>query len=81
MLPFFLVIPMIIARWWPEWHEYSVNDENIPVYGCRMLFKPNRKLDLTKYMLWSDSVHLTYSSCFIYGPFKFDSRSDVISTK
>ena len=47
------------ARWWPEWHEYSMNDENISVYGSRMLFKPNRKPDLKKYMLWSDSVHLT----------------------
>ena len=70
-----------VARWWPEWHEYSMNDENIPVYGSRMLFKPNRKPDLKKYMLWSDSVHLTDSSCFIHGPFNFDSRSDVVSAK
>ena len=69
------------ARWWPEWHEYSMNDENIPVYGSRMLFKPNRKPDLKKYMLWSDSVHLNDSSCFIHGPFNFDSRSDVVSAK
>ena len=46
-----------------------------------MLFKPNRKLDLKKYMLWSDSVHLTNVSCFIHGTFNFDSRSDVISAK
>ena len=27
-----------VTRWWLECHEYSVNDENIPVYGSRMLF-------------------------------------------
>ena len=26
-----------VARWWPEWHEYSLNDKNITVYGSRML--------------------------------------------
>ena len=40
-----------VARWWPEWYEYSLCDENIPVYGSRMLFKPNRKPNLAKYML------------------------------
>ena len=70
-----------VARWWPEWHEYLLNDDNIPVYGSRMLFKPNRKPNLAKYMLWTDSIHLSDSSCFIHGPFNFDSRSDVISAK
>ena len=46
-----------------------------------MLYKSNRKPDLTKNMLWTDSVHLTDSSCFIHEPFNFDSRSDVISAK
>ena len=32
-------------------------------------------------MLWSDSVNLTDSSCFIHEPFNFDSHSDVISAK
>ena len=53
-----------VARWWPEWHEYSLNDENIPVYGSRMIFKLNRKPNLAKYMLWTDSIHLSDSSCF-----------------
>ena len=70
-----------IARWWSEWHEYSLNDDNTPVYGSRILFKPTRKPDLTKYMLWTDSVHLTDLSYFIYGPFNYDSRSDNISAK
>ena len=50
------------ARWWPKWYKYSLNDENIPIYGSRILFKQNRKSAQTKYMLWTDSVHLTDSS-------------------
>ena len=69
------------SRWWPEWHEHSLNDDNIPVYDSCMLFKQNRKPNLTKYMLWTDSVHLTDSSYCIHGLFNFDSRSDVISAK
>ena len=50
-------------------------------YSSRMLFKPNRKPNLAKYILWTESVHLTDFSCFIHGPFNFDSRFDVISAK
>ena len=70
-----------VSRWWPEWHEYSMNDENIPVYGSRMLLKPNRKTDLKKYMLWSNSVHLTDSSCFIYEPFNLTHAPTVFLQK
>ena len=70
-----------VARWWPERHEYSLDEENIPVYGSRMILKLNLKPNLAKYMLWTDSVHLTDSSYFIHGPFNFDSLSDVIYAK
>ena len=36
---------------------------------------------LTKYTLWTNSVHLTDSYCFIHGPFNFDSLSDIVSAK
>ena len=39
------------------------------------------KPHLTKYMMWIDLVHLTESSCFIYGPFTFDSHTNIISAK
>ena len=26
-----------VSLWWPEWHDYSLNDENITVYDSRML--------------------------------------------
>ena len=45
-----------------------------------MLFGPKRKPDFTKYILWIDFVHLTDPSCYLLGPFNFDSQSDVITT-
>ena len=46
-----------------------------------MLFGPKRKSDLSKYILWTASVHLTDSSCYLHGPFNFDSHSDVTTAK
>ena len=69
------------ARWWPEWHEYKLDSNNIPVYGARVLFSPKRKPNLKKYMLWSDSVTLTDSNYFIHGPFNYDAHTDVIQSK
>lgn len=63
------------ARWWPLWHEYKKNVNNVPLYGARMLFGPKRKQDLRKYILWTDS------SCYLHGSFNFDSHSDVITGK
>ena len=69
------------ARWWPEWHEYKLDSDNVPVYGTRVLFLPKRKPDQKKYMLWSDSVTLTDSNYFIHGPFNYDAHTDVIQPK
>ena len=54
------------AQWWPEWHEYKLVSHNVPVYGAHMLFSPERKPNPKKYMLWSDSIHLTDSKYFIH---------------
>ena len=27
-----------VDYWWPEWYEYSIDADNIPVYGSRILF-------------------------------------------
>ena len=67
-------------RWWPLCHEYKNNTNNVPIYGARMLFGPKRKPDSTKYILWTDSVPLTDPSCYLFGPFNFDSHSNVITT-
>lgn len=52
--------------WWSEWNEFYLDEENIPLYGYRMIFKPNRKPNLAWYMLWTDSVHLTNPSFLIH---------------
>ena len=69
------------ARWFPLWHEYKNDKNNVPLYGTSMLFGPKRKPDLSKYILWTDSVHLTDSSCYLHDPFNFDSHFDVITAK
>ena len=54
---------------------------NIPLYGARMLFGSKRKPDTCKCILWTNSVYLTDSSCYLHGQFHFDSHSDVIIAK
>ena len=46
-----------------------------------MLFSPQRKPYPSKCILWTDSVHLTDSSCYLHSPFNFYSHSDVIIAK
>ena len=36
------------TRWWSSWYEYVVDENNIPVYGSRILLGPNRKPNLKK---------------------------------
>jgi len=69
------------ARWWPLWHKYKNDENNVLLCGARMLFSPKRKPDLSKCILWTDSVHLTDSSYYLHGPCNFDSHSDVITGK
>ena len=67
-------------RCWPLWNEYKNDTNNVPMYGTQMLFGPKRKSDPSKYILLTDSIHLTDSSCYLHGPFNFDSHSDFIIT-
>ena len=43
-----------------------------------MLLGPNQKPNTKTYILWKDYIHLSGPSCYIHGPFNFDSRSDII---
>ena len=70
-----------MTRWCPLWCEYKNDRNNVPIYGVRMLFGPKRKPDPNKYILRTDSVHLTDISCYLHGPFNFDSHSDIITAK
>ena len=69
------------ARWWLLWYEYTNNSDNVPVYGSRILLGPKHKPDPSKYILWTDYIHLTDTSCYLHEPFNFESHSDIISVK
>ena len=45
------------------WDEYEISENNIPAYDNRILFEPNSKLNLEKYILWIVSINLTDLSC------------------
>ena len=66
-----------VTRWWLECHEYRLDDQNLSVYGGRILSGPKRKPNLKKCILWTGSVHLIDSSCYIHGPFNIESRSNI----
>ena len=70
-----------MARWRPLWHEYKNDRNNVHIYGSRLLFGMKRKPDPNTYILWKYYVYLTDSSCYLHGPFNFDSHSDVITVK
>ena len=69
------------ARWWPLLYECVLDKDDLLVNGARILLGPNQKPDLKKFILWTDSIHLTDSSCFFHGPFNFDTRSYVVKPK
>ena len=56
------------SRWWLLQYEYVLDTNNIPIHGARILLGPNRKPNIKKYILWTDFVHLSNPSCYIYGP-------------
>ena len=69
------------ARWWPLLYECVLDKDDLLVNGARILLGPNQKPDLKKFILWTDSIHLTDPSCFLHRPFNFDARSDVVKPK
>ena len=69
------------ARWWPLWYEYTNNLDNVPIHRARILFRQKRIPDPNKYILWTDSIHLTDTSCYLHGPFNFEPYSDNIPAK
>ena len=40
-----------MAHWWPLWHEYKNDRNNVPIYDVCMFFGPKRKPDPDKYIL------------------------------
>jgi len=62
------------SRWWPEWHQYTINTiDQIMDFGPRILFPPWAKPDPSHYALWSDTIHLSHPNTYLFGPFNFAS--------
>ena len=59
------------ARWWPEWHEYSLGSDDTIDYGARSLIYPSRTPDPAKYIAWATLLSLTDPSTCLLGPFNF----------
>ena len=68
-----------VSRLWPDWHEYTIGSDNIPVLGKRVLFHPKRKPNLVKHRLCTDTVLLSSSNCFLLGPISFEARHDILN--
>ena len=68
-----------LVRWWPKWHEYTIGADNIPDFDQRVLFHPLRNPNLFKFRLWTDTVRLTNSNCYLQGLFDFEYRNDVLN--
>ena len=55
--------------------------DNYFIYNARILFRSKCKPDPRKFILWTDSIHLTDFPCYSHGPFYFDSHSNIIIAK
>ena len=64
---------------------YGTNIKMIKIMSLsmvyRMLFGLKRKPGPSKYTIWTDSVHLTDSSCYLHDQLNFDSYSEITITK
>jgi hypothetical protein len=66
-----------LARWWPEWREYTTGDDGIIDYGARILFPPTRVPNAERFIAWADVVNLLDPTVCLLGPFDFmDPRSN-----
>ena len=68
------------TKWWLEWHEYKLDNNNVPVYGVYIICCPKRKLNLkTNCFDWL--VHRSDLSYYLHEPFDFNLRSGIIIAK
>jgi hypothetical protein len=59
------------ARWWPLWHEFNIDDDDVIDFGKRVLIPPSQAVDLKAVMPWGECVKLSDESCCLLGPFDF----------
>ena len=60
-----------LARWWPEWREYTTGNDGVIDYGTRVLFPPTRVPNAERYIAWADVVNLCDPTVCLLGPFDF----------
>jgi hypothetical protein len=60
-----------LARWWPEWREYSTGHDGIIDYGVRVLFPSTRTPNADRFIAWADVVKLSNPTVCLLGPFDF----------
>ena len=63
--------PDPLARWWPEWREYSTGNDGVIDYGIRVLFPPTQTPNADRYIAWADVVDLSDPTTCLLGPFEF----------
>jgi hypothetical protein len=60
-----------LARWWPEWREYSTGNDGVIDYGIRVLFPPTQTPNADRYIAWADVVNLSNPTACLLGSFEF----------
>jgi hypothetical protein len=60
-----------LARWWPEWREYTTGVDSVIDYGTRVLFPPTRVPNAERFIAWADVVNLSDPTVCLLGPFNF----------
>ena len=86
MLHLPLVTPTIDKKrddevsWWPDWHEYSMDDNDTIIFCHRILFHPRLIPDKTNndVVLWTNKIPLGDTKYVLVGPFNFATRSNTI---
>ena len=68
------------ARWWLDWHIYSMDDNNSIICGHRILFHLLLRSDKThnNVILWTDYTSLGGVTYVLVGPFKFATKANNI---
>lgn len=70
------------SRWWPDWYEFTKDENDNFIFGKRILFRPSTTPDPTKYVLWAEPIDLSPSSnYFLHGPFNFKESTPTFKTR
>ena len=60
----------VTTRWWPEWHEYTI-DNDIIEYGKKIIIYPTVTPDPSRVIAWAQPLNLCNPATYLLGPFDF----------